>query len=88
MSDRTDEKKYTIVREHIRRIPTRTTNRNKTYCSRCGATPGKKSVCIGTFTIHNFMTGMGKMACSRCGKEVGKRSVCVGTFTLHNFVPT
>jgi hypothetical protein len=62
------------------------TSKRIVYCSRCGAMPGQRSVCIGLSTAHNFVSGKDIIYCSRCGTVPGERSECIGLFTVHNFV--
>jgi len=57
-----------------------------TYCQRCGELAGKKSICTGVFTHHDFTTGSGTIYCRRCGAKVGERSICTGVFTHHDFM--
>jgi uncharacterized C2H2 Zn-finger protein len=56
-----------------------------TYCRRCGAIAGQRSVCTGLNTAHDFTNGRGTIYCRRCGVVVGERSVCTGLNIAHDF---
>lgn len=60
-------------------------NKLTTYCERCGAVPGTRSACVGSFTAHSFTASTGSAYCNRCGAIPGTRSACVGSFTAHSF---
>jgi hypothetical protein len=55
------------------------------YCHRCGAVPGERSVCNGSYTSHDFRTSSSSVFCNRCGAIPGKRSICNGSYTSHDF---
>jgi len=57
------------------------------YCTRCGATAGDRSECIGLHTYHDFRPYSQKLYCPRCGAVPGHRSECVGLNTYHDFQP-
>ncbi len=59
----------------------------KVFCQRCGAIPGQKSECNGTFTKHDFTPVTELVYCDRCGATPGQKSDCNGTYTKHDFVP-
>jgi TIR domain len=57
------------------------------YCSRCGASAGKQSVCTGHNTHHDFFkTSKFGADCSRCGVFPGEQTFCTGHNTYHAFV--
>lgn len=64
----------------------RTTVSYKTFCKRCGATPGKKSECNGGFSAHDFAPLKGSAYCKRCGATPGERSECNDGFSAHDFM--
>lgn len=53
------------------------------YCSRCGAIPGKSSSCSG-WTEHKFVPWTNRVFCRRCGATPGMTSRCNG-WSEHNF---
>lgn len=59
----------------------------KVFCQRCGAIPGQKSDCNGSYSKHDFTAFTELVYCERCGAMPGQKNECNGTYTKHDFRP-
>ncbi|MFA4904538.1 MAG: hypothetical protein WC600_17525 [Desulfobaccales bacterium] len=55
------------------------------YCKYCGSDPGKRLLCVGSRSAHNFQSFTGRVICEYCGTKPGERTLCVGKRLEHNF---
>lgn len=81
-------KKASLYRSNLEiSSPTPTPYKAIVYCNRCGSLAGEKSICVGSYKNHNFLTANAtNIYCNRCGVMTGKKSTCTGAHISHNFI--